>query len=110
MNPLQLYSQELTKTLTSVWNIPPDLVSRCHKHYLLHWSGEYFRSIYESNGSNLIHQGSEYVIIFYDPDYNKILDASRVAISFRKFSPHDDFGFALVRPFNMEVSKASNIR
>lgn len=64
--------------------------------YILHWSGDYFRSLYEH--SPLFERlNVKYQILFYQGDVRGILTSKKVAVSFRKLSPEYPYGYAMVR-------------
>lgn len=98
-------SPEFLDSITSKWNLPAPIISELHKYYLLHWSGEYFQSLYYTRGALITHQGHKYGLIWLKGHTEaEILSASRVAISFRKHLQDDPIGFAIVRPLNVEIS------
>ena len=66
------------------------------KAYLLHWSGDYFRSLYD-HSPVFMHQNTKYQILFYKGDVLGILTSKRVLVSFRKLSPAYPYGYAMVK-------------
>ena len=83
------------RILTS-FDLSPEDILLLEKAYLLHWSGDYFRSLYD-HSPVFTHQGTKYQILFYKGDVLGILTSKRVLVSFRKHSPKYPYGYAMVK-------------
>ena len=78
------------------FELHPELASTLDRYYLLHWSGEYFQSLY-SVSPRFNHQGIPYQILFHQGDVAGVLSATKVAVSFRYLGSPYSHGYALVR-------------
>ena len=78
-------------------------IMHLEKAYLLHWSGDYFRSLYD-HSPVFLHQGTKYQILFYKGEVKDILTSKKVLVSFRKLSPKYPYGYAMVKSADGKLS------
>lgn len=84
--------------ILSTWNLPPSIIDRCDRYYILHWDGKYFSDLFYKSSGRITREGVDYQIIFYGSIARELLSADRVAVSFRRFNG-DKTGFALVKEY-----------
>ena len=87
------------KEILTLWNLSQPVYEQLSKHYLLHWSREYFLKQAVGNNWIIESQGYKYIVLFeMDKTFIDISSKhGQIALSFRLINGSDTYGYVLIR-------------